>query len=142
MNTTTFSWPDIPDMRLSTNGRRSLHWSEESGLVKAARTLWRLRLMSDLNRAADTKELPALPWEIECIAVFPKGQRRHDVDALAGAFKPLLDSLVDIHLLPSDSPVHLEAVTYRSLRGEGPLTLIRIQRAGQARPRPDSHGGC
>ena len=137
MNATTFSWPDLPDMRLSTNGRRSLHWSEESGLVQSARTLWKLRLVSEMNRPSDTKELPALPWEIECIVIFPKGQRRHDVDALAGAFKPLLDSLVDVGLLPSDSPVYLEAVTYRSLRGKGPLTSIRIQEA-----RPASHGGC
>jgi hypothetical protein len=119
-----YEFTDTPDLRLSSNGRRNLHFMQEAKLVRAERNKW-----GWLFKATNVRLVTAFPVVLHWTLYF--ADRPHDAANLHSAFKPLEDALVDIGVLPGDSPVHVRRVSYGSVvdKSKAPLTVLEIEEA-------------
>lgn len=116
-------------------------------LVRTKHWSWRARVTKDLRGAAWMATREALiDWmasqgsmeardallaervlrRVEFTLVRGKGQQMLDPDAVPSALKPILDGIVDTHLLVDDSAKWCQPV-YAQERGDKPLLRVEIR---------------
>jgi hypothetical protein len=101
----------VPDSRLSLNGRRRAHhWRETWQLQQDAKLMVIPAIWTcDAHPRARSKmaELTMQRARVSITLVYPM-RRRRDPDGLSGLAKPLLDALVEEHVIVDDDSEHVE----------------------------------
>ena len=135
--------PDLPDLDLSANRRRTRHFMQQStdtakerlraGLLlkEAKRVAWmdnNLHRAKSLYPKSDWETLPvpvALHWTLH----WPTGIRARDADGCADLLKPYQDAMVDLGWIKNDSPRYVRRVSYESVPSslKGPSMTLRIE---------------
>jgi hypothetical protein len=125
--------PELPDMRLSTNGRHRLTPMAVGRLVREEKARWYWLILEELDRAGWLHSHPEIPWRRATIAfrVAFRSRRAPDYDNLWGALKPILDVLC--------APRSSTDETYRVgiIADDGPTCLVSAELAISLRARND-----
>lgn len=103
----SYFFHDVPDLRLSSNGRRKLHFQEEGQLVKAEREKF-----AWLFKEARLPKVLEYPVALHWTYYFRDYRHAHDAGNLHSCTKPLEDALQDIGILVSDGPKHVRRISY------------------------------
>lgn len=100
-------WSTVP---LSLNQR--LHWAQKAKKTRAVR--------SDVGWLLRQQRVPVLRWPVFVeLAYQPPDNRRRDRDNLVATFKPCVDALVELGLIPDDSADYV-AASLPVIRPKGP----------------------
>ncbi len=96
MRTFTLKLDHLPDPLLNPNKLRRLHWSVRSNasLIARQEAGWIAK-----SQWRDEKAM----WKVEVSYLFRvKDNRKHDIDNLLAASKPIIDGLIDAGVMASD----------------------------------------
>lgn len=133
-----FEWPGLPDMALSSNGRRALGRYAASRVAEARRTAMLQYRVAGVDKVMIPKGARiTLAW-----TVVEHDYAGCDPDALADIFKPWIDALCKprgvrkaqpgIGLIFTDGPKYIARVSYgvEVDRERAPLTILELEVLG------------
>lgn len=105
-----FTWTWTPP---SLNQQLRMHWARRARIKKEAAL--HLLEMRHVPKACAPRRL----------TLTRHGSRLLDADNLAGAYKPVVDAIVQAGLLTDDSPQSGNVIEYRQTKGK-PLTVVEL----------------
>jgi len=108
---------DLPDRQLSQNQRQHSHFMKLATLKKEERARAYVLILEALQGERPEFKSPTR-------ITFSVAGLRHDLDGLAGCFKPWMDALVDADILIDDGPKYVRSVSYSILDGESRVEIL------------------
>ena len=121
MRSITIRLDHLPPAELNPNRLRSLHWTKRSEVSRTAR-----EEVGWLAKSQWKDQKPMMKARISYEFII-KDRRKHDVDNLLSACKPLTDGLIDAGVIFYDDMKHLEYGLVRAIYDTRDETNITIE---------------
>ena len=135
------TFPDLPDMALSTNAKSALaHWAQRHKAVKADRRSWGQLFVAKRDEWTPWVQVNPPPYVLAWEVRFPT-RRNRDQDGVLSALKHATDALVDVGLLPGDgNPILPEVRVWVVLGSADPGTTLTLLPLAWLRARKEKNG--